>query len=1111
MTTDGSGMSAFVDHKWPQPTENASIVVLVKLLTIGAHGQTDYNRINFNRILDRLRSMGYISVSENPPRLLRPRFIIHPKRCRPAWGELQCHRKILGFIGVAFASKEPTTVDEDRWIACFKEARSPFEMSLLDSRLALFDHSPSLLQSSEEHCLYYCALSGYAGLENDVKDFVKSLFWVLESRRLDVSYLKMENPPFPKVPGEEKYTTVLDVSKRTLKKRCIGRWKKQIADYTLMTGLASLAMQEYEGAIELLKPTGDYLWLAAALEGYACAATVVAFGHVSTTTSLVRVNTFSEGDFKRASNIPWRSQSGLVDSKYLSHRLSSQQILDTFVQAIANYKKLPFATKLELECVFKAAHLLAELKTSCFLDQFFTLSSCKFLDDDYKQISDEEKARICWWMAHLYLRTGFRRKYAFYCRLAALFFISHNECQPNGMDTYRTVYPLLLKALDSYTKGINSATDTETYYGWPGVQVNILHEVHVAALRADYKEASIRHLLFLLQNLYASLEPLKLHQYCSELSLLCSHNPVAVNKPLQVSPAILLPPISITSLPRVMSIRFKSLCSDHEVEAASRAKPSNVFIYTPFEDDALNKECLIAGRATIVEVTLANPTSIALQISNFSLCCDGVAFSVEPSDLTIPANATTVRRLRGKASEAGCLKIIGYSFQILGVISVCRLESIAWVKPLANRSTQVLPEIPFLDVRAVGEKGSTHPIRQSLYAGQTVRIEMKLTNSPETEPIRDIQATIERPIFQGCGTCVSLEVEPTVSIDLLGPKEFANFYLIASCHDRFDSGGRTTSGTSLAGPESLPTSAVNRAATHCTILQVEYTVSSKSEKHKSSRRRAIRPIELTIRPAVIIRHWAILAGESWLTRHLAIDLYNATDDDVDLHITAEKKILILSGDSCRVPILVNCYQWPTGDVCRSEVDLETPFERSDLCQTIQEHVTKQIHLRWSSNGHEPQTGHVPLTKLFDNPSLYREFCVPPFLLEVSVDNCETTHLSNNDLSCIVCRPTRIAFRFALLENCSVRVTINLHFFLDLQNGSTKNVDEEVVFLGAEAYVILLCSTSKNAYEEFNFMFCTEGSFQACTTCDCTFIPLTGKAFHYSPLTLPTLNFKVSNE
>lgn len=46
------------------------------------------------------------------------------------------------------------------------------------------------------------------------------------------------------------------------RRKCIGRCRKQVADYTLMSGLAASALDAYNSAIELLREAKDMLWLA---------------------------------------------------------------------------------------------------------------------------------------------------------------------------------------------------------------------------------------------------------------------------------------------------------------------------------------------------------------------------------------------------------------------------------------------------------------------------------------------------------------------------------------------------------------------------------------------------------------------------------------------------------------------------------------------------------------------------------------------------------------------------------------------------------------------------------------------------------------------------------
>lgn len=83
----------------------------------------------------------------------------------------------------------------------------------------------------------------------------------------------MDQPPCPVVPEEEKTRVGTENrGSKTYKKKCIGRMRKQVGDYSLLTGLPSLASEAYIAAIEYLKSANDLLWLSAAYEGLSCAA-----------------------------------------------------------------------------------------------------------------------------------------------------------------------------------------------------------------------------------------------------------------------------------------------------------------------------------------------------------------------------------------------------------------------------------------------------------------------------------------------------------------------------------------------------------------------------------------------------------------------------------------------------------------------------------------------------------------------------------------------------------------------------------------------------------------------------------------------------------------------
>lgn len=104
-------------------------------------------------------------------------------------------------------------------------------------------------------------------IENNVKDFISSIFWVLESKRLDRAHEKQDKVPLLIAPFEKKDLIGLDTDSRTFRKKCLGRMRKHIADLSLLAGLPSEALTHYCAAIDQLRGVSDWLWLAGALEG----------------------------------------------------------------------------------------------------------------------------------------------------------------------------------------------------------------------------------------------------------------------------------------------------------------------------------------------------------------------------------------------------------------------------------------------------------------------------------------------------------------------------------------------------------------------------------------------------------------------------------------------------------------------------------------------------------------------------------------------------------------------------------------------------------------------------------------------------------------------------
>lgn len=73
---------------------------------------------------------------------------------------------------------------------------------------------PSPVNSRSTHCIIYPGTDNCDQLEHDVKEFINSLFWILESKRLDRSFEKQDKIPLLTAPFEKKNFVGIDTDTR---------------------------------------------------------------------------------------------------------------------------------------------------------------------------------------------------------------------------------------------------------------------------------------------------------------------------------------------------------------------------------------------------------------------------------------------------------------------------------------------------------------------------------------------------------------------------------------------------------------------------------------------------------------------------------------------------------------------------------------------------------------------------------------------------------------------------------------------------------------------------------------------------------------------------------
>lgn len=221
------------------------------------------------------------------------------------WGDFQTHRRLLGIITVG---KFDTQAEVNEMCRVHESLKVKYTHTLFDSRCFLFapsaaiNNTPSIdtnldavandrfeengqndsdsLNTSKKlknlyatptnfksNVTFYAENSACNDLETIVSDFVGSLFWILEKKRVDRLNEKFDKFPLLLAPFEKKDFIGLDMDTRNMRKRCVGRVTKNLADLTLQAGLVAESLNLFHSACETLRAISDSLWLGAANEG----------------------------------------------------------------------------------------------------------------------------------------------------------------------------------------------------------------------------------------------------------------------------------------------------------------------------------------------------------------------------------------------------------------------------------------------------------------------------------------------------------------------------------------------------------------------------------------------------------------------------------------------------------------------------------------------------------------------------------------------------------------------------------------------------------------------------------------------------------------------------
>jgi len=946
-----SSVSAILSDPAPDttmsfPDYNQSSADHAKLLVLCQHIGHQLKARTFSHVVETISEVQEVRVTDKngAVRNIKVRYTDRYPTENNEWGEFQAHRRVLGVITVGACSSQIELAELCRF---HETSKTKYSSTVFDTRCVVFclpgrtsessdsekelngdvvengnrsegdksdeedternlDKPPSWFhaQSHKTRLLKYYGENYSNGLKADIQDFISSLFWILESKRVEATRDTSERIPLLCAPFERKDFVGLDMESRNNRKRVLGRLKKHLADVSLQAGLLAEAWNYYQVAADVLRPANDWLWLAASLEGL-CAVSVV---------------------------LQDQQQKGVVMG---ARGLGDQEMVERYREAVIHYGKYKHAGIIETEASIKAVLVL--IKQGNFLLAAEFLQNIVFIN---LQMNDAEKIARFLALSDLYDQIGFTRKSAFFKRVAAMRCVAPQ----NPQHDWTACYKLMLSAVPGYSVDLSSSVSPS--HGWPALQVQLLQELVGTSRKMGAHSASTRHMTFLLEHMFNVLSPSERQDFSAQLSVLSSRAGSAPN-PITLESGIILPAVPLYSIPTVS--KFSPIALSPQLTPYQKQKTqthSGPFLYQSFGGGSARSSgrgknqpvTWVAGDVGEVVVQLVNPIPVELKVSMMSLLTEGVQVEIYPSQLSLAPQSGPGHynmNLLVTPKEEGQLKILGYTHTVLGVQSNCLLAGVPNSTSEAALVT-VIPRMPQISTLLELQDNSEWSIAASplnLYSGQTVNLRLTITNLGK-EPVGEL--SLECVMGEGAGPAPLVKMESEILASSLPLEPDTTVSVIISLTGVLETGV----GVSNLRPEdsvsvtsdsrwsfSLPSSVRSltttghpslasvashgsggRAATPSgpqgTPHQINFKLEYSNGKESDWCRRAVQQISVLQHPSLVVSRWDVLPGDTQHNCFLVLDLVNKTTFEMELTYTEKKTLLIEAGDMCRVPVPV---------------------------------------------------------------------------------------------------------------------------------------------------------------------------------------------------------------
>ncbi|XP_037957799.1 protein brunelleschi [Teleopsis dalmanni] len=646
---------------------------------------------SLQKAFDKVRRVNNIKVNDSSglTRDIWVRYVHdHPVENND-WGDFQTHRRLLGLVTIG---KFDTQTELNELCRQHESLKVRYSSTLYDSRAIFFGptisnitncndknslgsslsnatpiasletikentgdtlNAPRLKRLQDEYttpsnfkaqAFFYREHDLCSDLESYIAEFVNSIFWVLESKRLERSREKVERMTLLTVPFEKRDFVGMDMESRSMRKRSAGRNMKNLADLSLQAGLVEGSLGLYHNAWDTLRSINDILWLGAAEEGLCAASAVLLYSHLrDVETTLYRNASLQEGSSPlrntpekwRASDLTKKvttpdqimyetqtttaphmtsassscssvssiltnsSASGTSTSssspststlsaaiygqrgnELPANILKPDQIPSTFRKAIYNYSRFRNAAIVETEAALKAARICIEQNKP--LDVAMFLQNILYIT---LNLSEAEYVKRFEVITDLYQQIGYNRKAAFFQRLAASKHVQQGNPNPDWSQTYR----LILDSFSGYTLQLDPLEVIENASGWPALQIVVLQSLITAARRLGQSALATRHMTFLLQTQWenmSSKEQSEMAVQLQNLSAQCEGSPV----PLVLESGKVIPPANLTDLPFCIDLIVKDLPAHmRPLRIKVDKADSGPFLFTPIHFSSIDR------------------------------------------------------------------------------------------------------------------------------------------------------------------------------------------------------------------------------------------------------------------------------------------------------------------------------------------------------------------------------------------------------------------------------------------------------------------------------------------------------------------------------------------